>query len=500
MKKAILLLCLAAGLMSCAKETAPKEKPSAGVPMTFEISVTETKAEKTAWATGDKIYVFFNSLATKYLILEYNGSNWTNTSGGGTLLSTDFDGLGTRKLTAVHFPVAVDVTCADSEFTFTSGGKPVYNYYLYETGKDYTVSETTVSATLTMQKPTDFVQLLVPIDSEAARYVLCCPQIKPVACRSVDTDGNINEDIQPPGAGLSGFGYSSPADVVGVFSGRLNNPSETSYTFSLIYNGRIYTLTRSAALTAGNAYNFPVLGDDRWSPQHAELSARFTTAMVSAGTTSYTWTIFSNTNWTLTPGAGVTASATSGSGNAEVTLSFSANESSSAATYTATVSAQGCENVTLTITQNGTGTSSTITDEITSADLAATSSTYADFSNVACTSDARYAGNSAKDGNNMRFRSSNSNSGLVSTTSGGKLKSVKITFADRLQKIDIYGSTSGYVSASDLYVSSKQGTKIGSLSDTGTITFGEEYRYVGIRSNNGSVTVSKIEIEWKPVP
>ena len=220
--------------------------------------------------------------------------------------------------------------------------------------------------------------------------------------------------------------------------------------------------------------------------------------MVSAGTTSYTWTFFSNTNWTLTPGEGVTASATSGSGNAEVIFSFSPNESSNAATYTATVSANGCEDVTLTITQNGTGTSSTVTDEITSADLAATSSTYAGFSNVAITSRARYAGNSAKDGNNMRFRSSNSDSGLVSTTPGGKLKSVTITFAADPRQIDIYGSTSGYESASDLYDSSRQGTKIGSLSDTGTITFGEEYRYVGIRSNNGYVSVSKIEIEWKP--
>ena len=153
MKKAFLFLCMAAGLMSCAKDVLdPQEENSQkeGVPMTFNVTVLETKAAKTDWADGDKIYVFFNGLETKYLLLERSSGAWTNTSGGGTLLDTDFSGLGTKKLTAVHFPVAVDVAYADSKFSFTSGGKPVYNYYLFETGKDYTVSGTTVTATLSM--------------------------------------------------------------------------------------------------------------------------------------------------------------------------------------------------------------------------------------------------------------------------------------------------------------------------------------------------------------
>lgn len=162
MKKAIILLCIAMGLMSCAKEILESENVlNEGVPMTFNVTVLDTKASKTTWAEGDKIYVFFNGLASKYLILENNGSTWTNTSGGGTLLSADFDGLITKKLAAVHFPVAVDVAYADSKFSFTSGGKPVYTYYLYETGKDYTVDGTTVNATLSLAKPDNMVQIHV---------------------------------------------------------------------------------------------------------------------------------------------------------------------------------------------------------------------------------------------------------------------------------------------------------------------------------------------------
>ena len=42
-----------------------------------------------------------------------------------------------------------------------------------------------------------------------------------------------------------------------------------------------------------------------------------------------------------------------------------------------------------------------------------------------------------------------------------------------------------------------QGKKIGSLTATGTVTFTDDYAYVGIRSKNGSVYITKIEIEWE---
>ena len=231
------------------------------------------------------------------------------------------------------------------------------------------------------------------------------------------------------------------------------------------------------------------------------LSATPATTTVAATATSVTWTITSNTDWTITPGAGVTPSTTSGNGNAEVTLSFAANESSDAVTYTATATADGCPDVTITITQNGTGSSSTITDELTAALFTATSTTYADFSNVAATSSARYAGNSAKSSSGgIQLRSKNSNSGIVSTVSGGRVKSVTITVESGSNTIDVYGSNTAYTGAGDLYATGEggnQGTKIGSLTATGTITFTDDYVYVGIRSNNGAIYITKVEIEWE---
>lgn len=98
------------------------------------------------------------------------------------------------------------------------------------------------------------------------------------------------------------------------------------------------------------------------------------------------------------------------------------------------------------------------------------------------------------------MRSKNSNSGIVSTISGGRVKSVKINIANGTNTIDVYGSNTAYTAASDLYATGEngnQGTKIGSVNSTGTIEFTGDYAYVGIRSNNGAVYVSSIEIVWE---
>ena len=139
----------------------------------------------------------------------------------------------------------------------------------------------------------------------------------------------------------------------------------------------------------------------------------------------------------------------------------------------------------------------TVTDVITASNLAATGTTYTDFSGVQINT-AVYAGQSALNDNaNIQLRSKNSNSGIVSTTSGGKLVSVKITVASGSNTIDVYGSNTAYTAASDLYNSSSQGTKVGSTAETATITVDGDYEYVGIRSNNGAVYISSIEVTWE---
>ena len=155
---------------------------------------------------------------------------------------------------------------------------------------------------------------------------------------------------------------------------------------------------------------------------------------------------------------------------------------------------------TVAVTQDKAAAAGTTTDVLTADMFAATTTTYTDFSEVTATSNAVYAGNSGKDSSgNIQMRSKNSNSGIVSTTSGGTVKSVKITVGSGSNTIDVYGSNTAYTAASDLYNTSTQGTKIGSVSATGTVIFNTDtdYTYVGIRSNNGAIYLSSVEIVWE---
>lgn len=140
------------------------------------------------------------------------------------------------------------------------------------------------------------------------------------------------------------------------------------------------------------------------------------------------------------------------------------------------------------------------TDVITAADLAATGTSYVNFSGVKKTV-GTYAGNSAKNtAGAIQLRSSNSNSGLVSTSGDGVVKSVTIDFTDaNTNTLSVYGSNTAYESASDLYATTgntKQGELIGELSSDGTVTFTEDYSFVGVRSKSGAVYVESIKIVW----
>ena len=141
-----------------------------------------------------------------------------------------------------------------------------------------------------------------------------------------------------------------------------------------------------------------------------------------------------------------------------------------------------------------------ITDIFTSSYLGATTTQYTGFTNKTLNSGAIIAGNTARSnstyGNSIQMRNSNS-SGIVSTTSGGKIKSIKIDVAGGTNTIDVYGKNTAYSSAADLYSNSTRGTKIGSLSNDGTITFTDDYQYFGIRSNSGAVYINSIEVTWE---
>lgn len=145
-----------------------------------------------------------------------------------------------------------------------------------------------------------------------------------------------------------------------------------------------------------------------------------------------------------------------------------------------------------------------VTDELTWDKLidAGNANNYVDFSGKSATSKAVYAGQiSSGTDNYIQLRTKNNNSGIVSITSGGKVKSVTITFNSKTtdRSISIYGSNTAYTTAADLYDESKFGTKLGDIAanaDSKTLTVTGDYTFIGLRSADGAIYVDKVAIVW----
>jgi len=163
----------------------------------------------------------------------------------------------------------------------------------------------------------------------------------------------------------------------------------------------------------------------------------------------------------------------------------------------------------LTITRAESTPVSTVTDVLTSVGLGATEgggNSYADFTGKTFTSNAIYAANmSAGNVDAIQLRSKSSNSGIVSTTSGGKLKKVVLTWASNTsagRKVQIYGSNTAYTAPTDLY-GTNQGTMLAELNINdateyvSTLEVTDDYEYVGIRSQADALYLASVEIEWE---
>ena len=213
---------------------------------------------------------------------------------------------------------------------------------------------------------------------------------------------------------------------------------------------------------------------------------------------------------------------------AEVTLrnSFTVSVVTDKKTYTKTLylSASGREiqfrNGILTrFTVNMTGVSgvSNPTDVIDAAFTGVPNYYYASWSEkVGSASQAVYAGHSnLRDNGSIGLRSEKTDnayyksySGIVTTSSGGTVKSVTLhlkTYSSA-RTVQVYAKNEAYTGPDDLWDNATMGTLIGSVSTSTTedviqtINFTSEYRYVGIRSQADPVDVAEIRIEWGGLP
>lgn len=143
-----------------------------------------------------------------------------------------------------------------------------------------------------------------------------------------------------------------------------------------------------------------------------------------------------------------------------------------------------------------------VTDVITASNLKATGTTYTLFSDVKVKSEALYSGQSAQTDNNsgiIQLNSSKRNSrnvGIVSTVSGGLIKSVSIEVdGSNTKTYSVYAKKTAYTKIEDLYNNSK-GDLILENTSTKSVDVTGEYYYIGIRSKSGAVKIKSITITY----
>ncbi|MBR1923470.1 MAG: chitobiase/beta-hexosaminidase C-terminal domain-containing protein, partial [Paludibacteraceae bacterium] len=168
-------------------------------------------------------------------------------------------------------------------------------------------------------------------------------------------------------------------------------------------------------------------------------------------------------------------------GEKTITVTYTEDEVEKSTTYNITVSAPEGDKLTLETT-------------------GVTGNSYVDWNDVAGASGAVYAGQSAGGNSSIQLRSKNNNSGIISTTSGGLIKKVKVVWNSNTSAdatLNVYGSNNAYAAASDLYGDNK-GTLLGTIVN-GTSTqleITDDYEYVGVRSNNGAMYLTSVTFVW----
>lgn len=260
--------------------------------------------------------------------------------------------------------------------------------------------------------------------------------------------------------------------------------------------------------TAGNQITFPNGGGD----QPAEFSVSTTSINVSADAESATFKVNGNVAWTasVTEGDFVKIlSGESGNGAGDVVLELTKNATDAertakiTVTTTADVETKSYE-VVLTQAKKSSEVGGTVIDVLNLAFTGMSGTTYNDWSGKQATSSAVYAGNSAGDKQSIQLRSKNNNSGVVTTTSGGKARKIVVTWNEGTssagdRQLDVYGKSTAYTQATDLYNADAKGTLLGSII-CGTSTELEisgDYEFIGMRSKNGAMYITEIQITWE---
>ena len=141
-----------------------------------------------------------------------------------------------------------------------------------------------------------------------------------------------------------------------------------------------------------------------------------------------------------------------------------------------------------------------ITDTLTLTKLGVpTGTVYKPFSGIKDNSSAVYAGTCAGDGGTIQIRSKNRDAGIYSSTSGGTIVSVSVTFNATKDKntsvLNVVASNEPFTSVESLHTAQVIGT-ISNVNGSGTYEFTSSYAYVGLVSSSNAHYLDSVSFVW----
>ena len=307
MKKSIILLgCAALVMAACNKvETVvePVEEPAAqeaAKHLNVNITVNYgegTRAVKTGWAAGDKIYVVFDVTFLDnngyYMTLTYNGSSWMSEFSDPEL-ETKLIAQETGKLGAAYIASDADPVF---EYEYDAVSNPYMRYLtMTNTGQlksfflgaevvDYEVAQGTLTAELNMSlEPSTLHFYLWGIDNEdAGNYTLSCSRLQSTHFKSFNylyydftsyvMEGGPWVDYTQGGLGkpIPGSSYGDGLEFVASLD-QSAKEQELEYVFYVVDNNgtasdtsddTIYSLTKTVTFEGKEAIRLPDLSNNQ---------------------------------------------------------------------------------------------------------------------------------------------------------------------------------------------------------------------------------------------
>ena len=275
MKKITLLTIFGLALM--ALSACNKEEVTASRTLKLDLNIihdSDTKAVKTGWESGDKIYVFFGKpadhTAPAYLTLTYNGSTWTEDWTAG--LEAEIASTASGTLHAVYTPGKLGTMSYSTylkTYQFFDGDA---GWYLKCENVSYTVSEGVLAATLNMARPSNFVQFYLEGQAaNAGKLQFSGDKILKVKVSSISETG-FKQGSHGYGSAIDGVAYKGGL----MFSGILKSDArgiETSHTLKITdtkgtvdkADDVVYTITATKKMKVNDAFVLPALDNAAWA-------------------------------------------------------------------------------------------------------------------------------------------------------------------------------------------------------------------------------------------